>query len=101
MVDKSERIPLTFIGFLILFVGWFSIFTGFAGIILAEDFKFFIEIEDFILVERIIPAEHVIIQMIIRMIIGFFLVIIGNAFVISGQMIDKKFCRPCMEDLKK
>ncbi len=97
---KGDRLSLTLIGFLILIIGWYSIFSGFAGVILAEDFKFFIEVEDFILVEQVITAESIIFQNVVRMFIGFFLVFIGNSFIITGNMFDKKFCHPCVGDIK-
>ena len=101
MNKKFDRWTLTALGLLILIIGWYNIFSGFAGVILAEDFDFFIEVEDFILVEQTITAESIIFQNAVRMVLGFFLVFFGNFFLLSGAMLDKKFCHPCVGDIKE
>jgi uncharacterized membrane protein len=101
MVNNNKEYPFVFVGLLILFVGWFSIFTGFAGIILAEDFEFFIEVEDFILIKQVIPAEHIIFHMAVRIAIGFLLVFIGNSFLLASKSVNERYCRPCFDDVRK
>lgn len=99
---KNERIIITVIGIAIVLFGWISIFSGFAGVLLAEDFKFFIQVEDFILVEQVITEESIVFSNFIRIGIGFFLVFIGNSIVVMGGFFkSSRFCHPNMNDVKE
>jgi len=100
MTSKTDKKLLTIFGFALLFIGWISVFTGFAGVILAEDFQFFIQVEDFIFVEQIIPAEHIIFIMILRMLIGFLFIFIGNSFILSGGLVQDRLCHPNIKDVR-
>ncbi len=99
--SKNERLVITVIGFVILVFGWISIFSGFAGVLLAEDFKFFIQVEDFILVEQVITEESIIFSNFIRIGIGFLLVFIGNSIIMMGGFFKGRWCHPNMNDVKE
>ena len=100
MVDKNKEHLLLVVGFVLLFIGWLSVFTGFAGFILAEDFEFFIEIEDMLLLKQVITEESIQFQMGIRIIFGFLFVFLGNQFLLSSNMVRESICKPCMNDVR-
>lgn len=100
MADKNTDRILLVAGLVLLFIGWLSIFTGFAGYILAEDFEFFIEIEDMLLLKQVITEESIQFQMAIRIIFGFLFVFLGNQFLLSSGMVRQRFCRPCINDVR-
>ena len=97
---KVTNIPFMIVGFLILVIGWFSIFTGVFGIASAEDIRFFIEVEDMIFVQDVITAEQIIIHMGVRVFLGFFLVLIGNSFLARGIEEDH-VCHPRLGDFAR
>lgn len=94
---KITNAPLMVIGFLILVIGWFSIFTGAVGIATAEDIRFFIEVEDMIFVEDVLTAEQIILHMFVRIFLGFLLVLIGNSFLARG-IEEHHICHPRFGD---
>ena len=94
---KVKSYPLAFVGLLILVIGWFSIFTGVFGIAVAEDIRFFIEVENMVFVEQVITAEEMVVHMIVRVVLGFFLVLIGNSFLVRGIEEDH-ICHPRFGD---
>lgn len=100
MVDKNTNRILLIAGLVLLFIGWLSVFTGFAGFILAEDFEFFIEIEDMLLLKQVITEESIQFQMGIRIIFGFLFIFLGNQFLLSSNLVRERFCRPCMNDVR-
>lgn len=100
MVHNRDKYPFLFVGLLIVIVGWFSIFSGFAQIILAEDFEFFIQVEEMLLVKQIIPESEFVIFGIIRMIFGLLLVLIGNSFLLASKAVNDRMCRPCFDDVR-
>jgi len=100
MVHNRDKYPFLFVGLLIVIVGWFSIFSGFAQIILAEDFEFFIQVEEMLLVKQIIPESEFVIFGVIRMIFGLLLVLIGNSFLLASKAVNDKMCRPCFDDVR-
>jgi len=100
MVDKNTDRILFVGGFVLLFIGWLSVFSGFAGFILAEDFEFFIEIEDMLLIKQVITEESIQFQMAIRIILGFAFIFVGNQFLLSSRMISEKLCKPCINDVR-
>ena len=95
---RVKSYPFVFVGFLILVIGWFAIFTGVIGIAVAEDIRFFIEVENMVFVEDAITAEEIIVHMFIRIILGFLLVLIGNSFLGRG-VDDPSICHPRFGDL--
>jgi len=99
--NNRDKYPFLFVGLLILIVGWVSIFSGFAQVILAEDFEFFIQIEEMLLVKEIIPASDFVLFGAIRIIFGFLLVIIGNSFLLGSSVVNKNLCKPCVDDLRR
>lgn len=96
---KVTNVPFMLVGFLILVIGWFSIFTGAVGIATAEDIRFFIEVEDMIFVQDVLTAEQIIFHMGVRIFLGFFLVLIGNSFLARG-IEDHHVCHPRLGDFK-
>lgn len=98
--NNRDKYPFLFVGIFILIVGWFSVFSGFAQIILAEEFEFFIQVEDLIFVQQIVPASDFVILGIVRMIIGFLLIFIGNSFLLASRAVNKSMCRPCFDDMR-
>ena len=99
MTNTTDKKLITIFGFIVLIIGWISVFSGFAGVILAEDFQFFIQVEDFLFVEQIIPAEHIIFIMFIRILIGFVLIFLGNQIILSGGLVHDRLCHPCVKDV--
>ena len=98
--NNRDKYPFLFVGILIVIVGWFSIFSGFAQILLAEDFEFFIQIEEMLLVKQIVPASDFVVLGVIRMIFGLLLVFIGNSFLLASKAVNDKMCRPCFDDVR-
>jgi len=99
--NNRDKYPFVFVGLLILIVGWFSIFSGFAQVLLAEDFEFFIQVEEFLLVKQIIPESDFVLFGVIRIIFGLLLVFIGNSFLLASSAVNKELCRPCFDDLRR
>jgi len=98
--NNRDKYPFLFVGLLIVIVGWVSIFSGFAQVILAEDFEFFIQVEEMLLVKQIIPESDFVIFGVIRMVFGLLLVFIGNSFLLASSSVNKKLCRPCFDDVR-
>ena len=98
--NNRDKYPFLFVGLLIVIVGWVSIFSGFAQVILAEDFEFFIQVEEMLLVKQIIPESEFVIFGVIRIIFGLLLVFIGNSFLLASSAVNKRMCRPCFDDVR-
>lgn len=94
---KVNNVPFMLVGFLILVIGWFSIFTGVIGIATAEDIRFFIEVEHLVFVQDVVTAEQIIFHMAVRIFLGFFLVLIGNSFLARG-IDETHICHPRFGD---
>jgi uncharacterized membrane protein len=99
--NKRDKYPFIFVGLLILIVGWVSIFSGFAQVILAEDFEFFIQVEEMLLVKQIIPESDFVLFGVIRIIFGLLLVFIGNSFLLASKSVNERMCKPCFDDLRR
>jgi len=99
--NNRDKYPFLFVGILIVIVGWVSIFSGFAQVILAEDFEFFIQVEEMLLVKQIIPESDFVIFGVIRMVFGLLLVLIGNSFLLASSAVGRKMCKPCFDDLRR
>lgn len=89
-----------FFGFFIVFLGFISIITGFIQMATAEDIVFLIQIEEMLFVQDTISKESIIFMGLFRFLIGVFFVIIGNSFLLRGDMLDEKFHHPRMGDFK-
>lgn len=82
---RVNNYPLSFVGFLLLIVGWFAVFSGIFGFLKAEDtFILTLKLESFIVDTNFVPQAHIWFHMIIRIFLGIFVVIIGNSFLVRG-----------------
>jgi len=85
-------------GFFLVFLGFLSIFTGIAQIVTAQDITFLIQIEDMFFVQETLTESSMIFSGLIRLILGFFFVVIGNSFMLRGGM-HHHVCHPRMGDI--
>ena len=74
-------------GFFLIFLGFLSIFTGFAQILSAEDVFFLVQIEDMIFAESV-SKDAIMLSGVLRIMIGFVFIIIGNSFAFRGGFIS-------------
>jgi len=93
----SQTFWLVF-GFFLVFLGFLSIFTGIAQIVTAQDITFLVQIEDMFFVQETLTESTMIFSGLIRIILGFFFVVIGNSFFLRGGM-HHKICHPRMGDI--
>ncbi len=101
MVD-TRGFFLIALGFFILFLGWLSLIPGIIGLFIAQDFSFLIQVEDMVFVERTVSASSIVFSMIIRIILGFFFIVIGNSFLVEGFQKHRgieHICHPRFQDL--
>ncbi len=82
---KVDNAPLAFIGILLLIVGWFSVFSGIFGALKAEDTVILsFRLESLILDTSFVSEGQILFHMVTRIILGFFIIIIGNSFLVRG-----------------
>jgi len=80
-----SNFPFVFIGIIFIFIGWFSIITGLFGFLRAEDlFIVTFKIESMVVDTRFVPESHIAFHLAIRIIIGFFILFIGNSILFRG-----------------
>jgi len=84
-------------GFFLVFLGFLSFITGFLQILTAQDITFLIQIEDMLFVQETLTKESMIFSGLIRLILGFFFVLIGNSFMRRGGL-HEGICHPRMGD---
>ncbi len=65
----------------------------------AEDVVFLVQIEEMLFVQDTITKDSIIFMGLLRFLIGVFFVIIGNSFILRGD-IDEKFCHPHVGDFR-
>ncbi len=98
---KVDNYPFTFVGILLLFVGWFAIISGIFGFFIAEDLLVFtLKLESMFLDTTFVPAEHLMLHMIVRIILGFIIVFIGNAFLARGIR-ENRWMHPRYSDFRR
>lgn len=101
---KVENYPFLFVGFLILIIGWFAIFSAIFALGRGFDDKLIISInlETMFVDTSIATAEQFIYFMAIRLILGFLLVIIGNSFLVRGlHHCHDGICHPRLGDFRR
>lgn len=89
-----------FFGFFIMFLGFLSIITGIIQMATAEDIVFLIQIEEMLFVQDTITKESIVFMGLFRFLIGIFFVVIGNSFLLRGDMLHERFCHPRMGDFR-
>lgn len=98
MTTSNMMIFWLLFGFFIIFIGFLSIFTGVAQIVSATDVFFVVQIEDMIFLDQIVSKESVVLSGVIRVMIGFLFIVIGNSFAFRGGFVSS-VCHPRMSDI--
>ncbi len=101
---KVENYPFTFIGILILIIGWFSIFSGIFALGRGFDDTLIISInlETMFVDTAVSTSEQFVWYMGLRIILGFLLVFIGNSFLVRGlHYCHDGICHPRLGDFSR
>ena len=83
---KITNYPFAFIGFLLVVIGWFAIFSGFYGLGKgSEDMVIiFFKLESMVVSSSYVSESGFAMLMVTRIVIGFLIVIAGNSFMMRG-----------------
>ena len=93
--------PFVFVGFLLLIVGWFSIFSGIFGFFRAEDLLIFtFRLESMVVDTSFVPESQIWFHLGIRIFFGFIIVIFGNAFLARG-LHENHWMHPRFNDFRR
>ena len=101
---KVNNYPFTFVGLLILVIGWFAIFSAIFALGRGADDTLLISInlETMFVDASVFTAEQFVWQMALRIILGFLLVFIGNSFLVRGlHYCHDGICHPRLGDFRR
>lgn len=101
---KVVNYPFTFVGILLLIIGWFAVFSGFfsLGAGSEDTIVIAIKLETMFVNATYIPASHFIWHMVLRIFLGFVIVMIGNSFLNRGlHESHDGICHPRMGDFRR
>jgi len=94
--------PFTFVGILLLFVGWFSVISGIFGFFRAEDLLILtFRIESMVVDTTFVPESQIFLHMFIRIIFGFIIIFFGNLFLVRGLDKSRAWMHPAFEDFRR
>jgi len=94
--------PFTFVGILLLFVGWFSVISGIFGFFRAEDLLILtFRIESMVVDTTFVPESQIFLHMFIRIIFGFFIIFFGNLFLMRGLNRSRTWMHPRFDDFRR
>jgi hypothetical protein len=94
--------PFTFVGILLLFVGWFSVISGIFGFFRAEDLLILtFRIESMVVDTTFVPESQIFIHMLIRIFFGFIIIFFGNLFLVRGLDKTHSFMHPRFDDFRR
>ncbi len=97
-----KNYPLTFVGVLLLFVGWFSVISGIFGFFRAEDLLILtFRLESMVVDTTFVPESQIFLHMFIRIIFGFIIIFFGNVFLSRGLNRSHAWMHPCFEDFRR
>lgn len=97
-----KNYPLTFVGVLLLFVGWFSVISGIFGFFRAEDLLILtFRIESMVVDTTFVPESQIFLHMFIRIIFGFIIIFFGNLFLMRGLDKSHAWMHPCFDDFRR
>jgi len=102
-MSHIKNTPLVIVGMLLLIIGWFSIFSGFFGLGRGAEDTIVItfQLESMLVDKTFVPASHFIFHMVLRIILGFLFVFIGNAFLVRGLYTRHAWMHPEFNDLRR
>ncbi len=101
-MSHVRNYPLTFVGILLLFVGWFSVISGIFGFFRAEDLLIFtLRIESMVVDTTFVPESQIFFHMFIRIIFGFFIIFFGNVFLSRGLNKSHAWMHPAFDDFRR
>jgi len=96
--------PFLLVGIFILIVGWFAVFSGFFGLGRGADDTLIISVnlETMFVGTTFVPESAFVWQMVLRIIIGFLFVLIGNSFLVRGlHNCHNGICHPRFGDFRR
>ncbi len=99
---KVNNYPFTFVGILLVIVGWFSIVTGIFGFFKAEDLLVVtFQLESMLVDKTFVPASQIWWHMVLRIFLGFLIILIGNAFLERGVHGKHAWMHPHWHDIRR
>jgi len=94
--------PFTFVGILLLFIGWFSVISGIFGFFRAEDLLIFtFRLESMVVDTTFVPESQIFFHLAIRIIFGFIIIFFGNLFLVRGLNRDHVWMHPAFGDFRR
>jgi hypothetical protein len=101
-MGEIKSYPFFFIGIIFIFIGWFSVISAIFGFFRAEDLLVVtFKLESMFVDTTFVPASAIVFNLILRMIIGFIIIIIANAFLARGVYGKRYWMHPAFGDFRR
>ncbi len=102
MGKTVKNYPFFFIGIIFIFIGWFAVISAIFGFFGAEDLLVItLKLESMFVSTTFVPASAIVFNLILRMIIGFIIILIANSFLARGIYGERYWMHPQFGDFRR